>query len=116
MSDFKPSQVRLGPVPLVATMGKAEVELAAAYVVRACVVLGDKWQAVPLDELIRITTEDFHERREPMRTWGSNPFVKPLPGLMVERGFATKADSKVEFTPQGLAALKRYVRAEVANG
>lgn len=116
MDDFKPSQVVLHKVPLVGTMGKAEIELTAAYLVRACVVLGDQWQAVTIREIVRVTREDYTAGNEPMRAWGSQPWVQPAPALLVERGFAQWAVDSTEdallFTPQGLEAMSRYVRKE----
>jgi hypothetical protein len=114
--DYLPSQVVLHRVPLVGTMGKAEIELAAAFLVRACVVLGDQWQAVRVSELARIAKEDFAACNEPMLSWGKQPFVKPSPQLMVDRAFAEWTVDGTEdallFTVQGREAMRRWVRVD----
>jgi len=119
MADFKPSQVLLDVIPLVATMGKAEVEFTAAYLVRALVVKGDEWKALSLSAVADVARDDMTEQREPMRYW-ANPFVHPSPWLMVERGFAVFGESPegetIAFTEKGLEAMRRWVRAEAGRG
>jgi hypothetical protein len=119
MVDFKPSQVLLGPIPLVDTMRRAERELAAAMLVYACAVLGDRWQAVPLKEVARIIGEAFANKVVPVIHW-ANPFLKPDPFDLCAAGYATASgetpERTIEFTEAGLVAMQRWVRAEVANG
>jgi hypothetical protein len=114
MADFKPSDVVLHVIPLVGTMRKAEIEFAAACLVRACVMLDDAWQAVPVKKLAALFQTDVEAGLQPMLSWSRQPFVRPAPALMVERGFAVWSDSDtgdaIAFTDQGIEALRRWVR------
>lgn len=115
---FKPSQVRLEVIPLVATMGKAEIELTAAGIVRALALSGDAWEPIPLARVADIAREDVERQLHPYHHWWKNPFVQPAPWLMVERGFAVfgAGDSgpTIAFTDKGCEALRRCVLVDHA--
>lgn len=129
MADpFKPSQVFLNAVPpLTATMGRAEREHAAAMLVRVCQVLGDEWQSVEPVTLGRVIRDDLAAGVEPWKSLNTNPFFRPDFHDLVATGFAewrekapgTPGGPPIAFTPKGIEALRRWVRApraEVAHG
>lgn len=95
-------------------MSKAELEYTAAYLIRALVVLGDEWKPVALKTVADVARVDMEAQRVPMRHW-ANPFVKPSPTLLVDRGFAIFGESgegeTIALTEQGLQALRKYVTA-----
>lgn len=111
--EFRPSQVLLAGLPLCNTMGKAEIEFAAALIVRACQALGDVWQPVTLEEVARVIKQDVDQAREPFTSLMRNPFFKPEFWLLVERGFAKwlgePGESALELTEGGRHALRRWV-------
>lgn len=116
--DFRPSEVFIDPTfPLVATMGRAEIEHAAACLVRACQAFGDSWRALPGTAVADVIEEDARKGRPPFGGRGgfaSNPYFDPdVPGL-VGAGYARRIDDveplAYEFTPKGLEALRRHVR------
>jgi len=115
MIDFKPSQVVLGVPPLVATMGCAEAEFAAALIVRACHALGNAWQPIAWKQIREVVLSDFDAKREPFASLIQNPFFRPDVHDLVERGCArwtTSDDSgegSVELTADGLEKLRRWV-------
>lgn len=115
-TTFKPSEVVLRPViPLMATMGRAERELAAAMIVRTCAVKGDAWQPVGPATIGEVIRADLDAKLEPWTGLNSNPFC-PSPDFrdLVKHGFArwTAGDDKgpLELTAKGIEALRRWVR------
>lgn len=109
---FTPRQVLLAPVPLVGTMGRAEVECAAAILVRVCQVRGT-WGPVGFEEVGPVLKDDVESGHALRSTW-LNPFLRPDFGDLVKRGFATWAGepfkSALELTDAGREALTRWVR------
>jgi hypothetical protein len=111
---FKPSQVVLTGVPLSGTMGRSEVEVAAALLVMACVHHGDQWQALTLDQI----ADAIHARikDEPVASWNRNPFLRPDIDGLVAGGWVERTSpeeerrSPLRFTTKGLDALTRWVR------
>jgi hypothetical protein len=57
-APFPPSRVVLRGPLLCDTLGKAELEVAAALLVRACAVLGDRWQPVGLAQVLDVFRSD----------------------------------------------------------
>lgn len=111
---FKPSQVQLAPdAPLVATMGRAELEHAAAMIVRACQVSGDVWQPIAPTRMGVVINDDLAAKREPFHSLNTNPFFRPDFRGLVEKGFARwTADGSgapIELTAEGIARLSRWV-------
>lgn len=53
-----PSQIYLGIPPLVGTMGKSEVEHAAAMIVRALAKRGNTWREISNEEIFAVARED----------------------------------------------------------
>jgi len=108
--DFKPSQVSLCVPPLVATMGKGEIEAAASLLVRACHVLGDKWQAVTGKQVADVLRADRAAAREPFTSLIRNPFFRPDIHAAIAAGFIEgDPASEVKLTEKGLEALRRWV-------
>jgi len=108
---FRPSDVVLGTPPLVDTMGRAEAELAAALIVRACQVRGDAWQAVSPDAIVKVIQEDVAAGREPVTSMNRNPFWRPDAHDLVKRGGAEWVGAEgvvLRLTPKGLASLKKW--------
>lgn len=107
--------------PLVGTMRKTEAEIAAALIVRACHVRGDRWQPLRPDDLGTVIKADLEAKQEPWASLNTNPFCRPDFHKLIEFGFAAwvgEATPKaIEFTDKGLLALQRWVRRpEVSNG
>lgn len=104
-SAFRPSDVPLRrPVPLVGTMGKAEVEAAAAWLVLALRDNGDEWGGVAASDLKVV--QDEHSAS---LLWLTNPFLVPDFDGLVDRGFAEFVGAKrrvLRFTSAGIQALK----------
>lgn len=116
---YKPSDVVLLPIPLVGTMHKAEAEFAATLLVRACVRLGDTWQAVGPKELGMVIHADLAEEVEPLFGLRNNPFFHPDMLELVKRGYAKwtgKVGGAVQFTAEGFTAMERWVRGSKDDG
>ena len=112
--DFNPSQVVLGAPPLTGTMGKSEAEHAAAVIVRVCQANGDTWQPVGWKTVASVLTADVEAKREPFASLMCNPFFRPDPFELADRGFAawdgTPGASPVALTTKGLEALRQWVK------
>jgi hypothetical protein len=106
--SFPPSRVRLLQIPLIDTFGKSELELAVAYLVRACQVNGDQWQPIMLDQLLAL-------RIDPLVGSWNNPFVHPnfrglIDGKLVEAiDVVEGVPAKLKLTPESIAKLARWV-------
>lgn len=111
--QFAPSQVVLGTPPLTATMGKSEVEFAAALLVRVCHARGDVWAAQSPRDVQDVLGADIASNRDPVARWNGNPFLRPDFRRLVEGGYARwtgeAGSSPLEFTEKGLTALLRWV-------
>lgn len=111
---IKPSEVVLGPdVPLVGTLGKAEFEHAAAMLVRACQVLGDKWQPVDPDEGIEVFRKDVEAKTAPWVHLNTNPFFQPDFRGLVEAGFANWTGPNklsIELNEKAITAFYKWVK------
>jgi hypothetical protein len=83
---IRPSDVRLEEGGFLTDyLGKAEAEFAMAVVVRWHLANGHtEWTPVSRAELANFIGED-----ELVREWVRNPFWRPSPGLLVERGYIT---------------------------
>jgi hypothetical protein len=113
--SFKPSEVFLITFPpLVGTMGKAEVEAAASMLVRVCQVDGNEWKPCSPQEVGLTLKADIDNKVEPWTSLNRNPFFRPDFHELVALGFArfTTEDehAPIEFTEQGLEAMRRWVR------
>lgn len=118
---MKPSDIDVfGVPPLVGTMGKSEVELAAAILVRVLALNGDIWRAVSLQEAAAVETVE-RERLKGKEAgvpefWTIPPFISsPDFHELVERGYASFDDQggappDIAFTEKGLEALKSWRR------
>lgn len=110
--EFKPSDVHLDPVPLTATMGRTEREQAAAVIVRACQVLGDRWQPITWKQVREALMRDFDDPRRPVgAVWVSFPGFRPDVRDLCAKGFATLDGDAATFTEAGFAKLRSYVVA-----
>jgi hypothetical protein len=119
--NFLPSEVFLNTVPpLGATMGKSEAEAAAACLVRAMQVRGDVWSPQFPKDIGEVLTADIDAKVEPWVSLNRNPFFRPDFRELVKRGFArcvgevSEPDGEwrraIEFTPEGIEKLRRWVR------
>lgn len=117
---MKPSEVVLfrSVLPLIATFGRAELEFAAALIVRGCVRNGDRWQSLSPREIGQAMKADA-EPGEPWETLQRNPFL-PQPDFhgLVERGFARFGEetpdgeaAPIELTERGLEVLRAKAAA-----
>lgn len=109
---MKPSDVRLGIPPLVGTMGHAEVEYAAALVVRTCQQNSDRWQPVSLQALVAVIKADVEEKREPNFSFSTNPFFRPNFRALAKSKFGRwtgkAGESSLELTEIGIGVLERW--------
>lgn len=110
--DFQPSDVHLDPsLPLCSTLGRAERELAAAYLVLTLRHLGAGWdRAVTFDELRAAV---LVHAAEPSCLWliGAVPpdFID-----LVHTGQAVKPDAdRIALAPVAIEAMRVHVRREV---
>lgn len=107
---FRPSDVVLMPhVPLVGTMGRAEVEAAAGWMLLALRDSGDAWgEVTPAD------CRAVHDKHADSMRWIQNPFLVPDFWDLVARGFAEFVGegngAPVRFTGAGIKALAKWVR------
>ena len=76
---MKPSDIDLTThfPPLIATLDKTEYEVAAAIIIRACVVHGDRWQPVSYKMIRDVLVQDMENRVEPILSISTNPFALP---------------------------------------
>lgn len=97
--------------PLTGTLGKAELEHAAACVLYALHSLGRPWtEAILLKEVgIVIMESDSPVAKR----WKSNPFFRPRMDALVEAGFATREEtpegSKLTLTPLLLERVAKHI-------
>jgi len=117
--EFKPSDVVLTGVPLGGTLGRSEVEFAAAIIVRTCQANGDTWTPVGRAEMAAVLHEDVETKREPVASWDRNPFLHPDFRDLVARGLAAwiapHPDSRIQMTEKGLVALQPWVKSSVGH-
>ena len=121
--EFRPSEVSLTDSfpPLVATMGRAELESAATLLVRAFQVRGDAWQDVQLGDLLEVMRHDADGGVEPLASMVTNPFIKPDFWGLIEGGFAAailveKKLEAIRFTAEGLERLRKVVQRSPVRG
>lgn len=110
--DFQPSDIHLDPsLPLCSTLGRAERELAAAYLVLTLQHLGDGWdRAVTFDEL-----------RAAVLVHSVDPRCRWLVGAvapdfidLVQHGQAVKVDAeRMRLEPVAVEAMRVHVRRAV---
>lgn len=110
---MKPSDVPLAIPPLVGTLGSAEVEHAAALLVRACQYFDDRFQPIGPKQIGIVLDDDLKNGREPLTSLSKNPFFRPDFHQLVANGFA-KGDianhGALELTDEALERLGRSVR------
>lgn len=116
-SRRRPSDFLIQVPPFVDTLGSSELEHTASLMVRACQVLGDKWQPLTLHQLIEVFRADIDGKVEPLASLSQNPFFRPtFFHLMVERGFARWVGepglntSSLELTGSAIALLQKWTR------
>lgn len=117
VTAFRPSEVILTEIPLVATMGRVEREAAATIIIRASVRGGDTWRPIYPAEIGEAIRLDLDEKLEPLTSLNRNPFWRPDFRDLAAAGYATSTfelGAPIEFTAKGLAALERWVRKDGA--
>lgn len=111
-----PNDIRLiDATPLVGCCGRAEVEQAVALIVRACQVMGNRWQPVAWPDIQKVLRADIEAKTPPFAWLVRNPFFNPDVHDAIRGGFArwTTADEgggPVELTPACLAAIERWAK------
>lgn len=112
-SSFKPSEVALVGVPLVATMGRTETEAAAAIIVRTCAVMGDTWRSVSVAEITAVLRAEGANEHAPLHALLLNPFWRPDAQGLVDAGFAQwegePRKSPIALTEAGIERLRCWV-------
>lgn len=115
---FKPSDVTLMIPPLTGTMGKSEVEYAAALIVFVCTAKGDAWQPVTFAD-VRAAAKEAESAAAPSarQKWLlaalGNPFLHPDVHGLIARGFAEKLPGPsvvVQLLPAAMTAIERWVQ------
>jgi hypothetical protein len=107
-----PSGIALVGVPLVGALGKAEIEHAAALIIRVCQVRGDKWQPVDAEAIGDVLRAEVDAKNEPFCSLVRNPFFRPDVWALIEKGFGrwtAEPGGAVELTQQAFDALARWV-------
>lgn len=100
-------------VPLGATLGKCEIEYAAAVVLFALHELGRDWTAaIAYTEIGAVVGKALDDDREPIRSWARNPFLFPDMQLLVRRGFAVELDAQISLTPETIERVGRHLEHE----
>ncbi len=107
--DFRPREVStIGPIPFIATFGRAELEVAAGWIVVAMATRDDTWDPVGAEEL----TEAAVAQRNSL-TWMDNPFARPDFQGLVEGGHAEyvseKPGRRIRFTESGRERLRCWL-------
>jgi len=108
---MKPSDIALFVPPLVGTLGKSEIEGAAALIVRACQDHGDAWQAITPKQIGETMKKDIAESKQPFCALMKNPFFQADVWKLVAEGFARWADQPggaCELTDLGLERIKKW--------
>ncbi len=89
-------------------MGHAEVEFAAACIVRTCQVLGDTWQHISLEQCKATLKADFDAKTMPAYSWVTNPFFRLGIREMVSKGYADyDGDERLGLTQKAFEALAK---------
>ena len=123
--EFKPGDVNLlgSFPPLCATMGKTEVEVAAAYLCRALSVKGNEWRPIKWAEISEVVKADIKTATgdksqvlpKLFADLARNPFAVPDFHTMVAKGFARwlgePGKSELEMTDAGRERLRKWVNA-----
>lgn len=103
---MRPADVIMNDVGILTdALGKAELEAAAALVVRYHIAHGlEDWTPLTRRQIGEwLTTDDV------VRKWAENPFWRPDPDALVEKGFVdgwTTVDEPGMFTPLALARIE----------
>lgn len=109
--DFKPSQVVLAIPPLCGTMGKSEIEYAAALYICACRHFGDEWQPLPPEKIGEAINADLDAKKDPLHSLRDNPFFRPDLHAFVHSEFVNMEyeHGPIEFTEAGYEAIRKWV-------
>lgn len=111
-----PSAIRILVPPFVGSLGSAELEHAAALLVRACQVRGDRWQPMLYDEMEAVLKDDIAQQRGPICRFLRSPFLSPDFARLVDGGWAAwhGEPGKLELAPRTIVAIAE--RWGVARG
>lgn len=89
-------------------MKHAEVEFAAACLVRACQVHGDVWQPISQEQCEAVLKADYDAKRQPAYSWTTNPFFRPSMQMLVDEKYADfDGDGRIELTEKAFEALAK---------
>lgn len=101
------------PTPLLGLFGTAEIEQAAAVLVRACAHHGDTWQPITMQQVKNLLEHDVEHGVEPLASLINNPFFCPDFSALVWEGWARRSadQSAMELTHPALQKLRRLAEA-----
>lgn len=110
--EFKPSDVFFADVPLVGSMRKSELEYTAALLVRVMYLSGNTWRPLSWSDIEAALKHDLEKDVRPFSLWMRNPFVTVdfhMLGSSPYAVFKDEGGATIEFSPEGLAVLRRWV-------
>lgn len=101
--------------PLVGTLGRSEVEYAAALILFGLHHLGRDWSAaLREDELLGVLGKAIDS--DPVKSWRSNPFLQPDFAGLIAAGFAvSEASPEVDIGPHSSITLTPAALERVAE-
>jgi hypothetical protein len=100
--------------PLMATLGRCEVEFAAALILYGLHRLGRAWtEPVTAKDLGKTISDSAGAGLEPIRSWMRNPFLRPDWDDLVKRGFALRDETPdgdvLTLTPEALERVAGHI-------
>lgn len=110
---MRPEEIELLAPPLAATFGRSEAEHAAAVIIRGLAFHQlELFEPISWRQIQEAMVADVAELREPFASLVKNPFFRPDPHDLVERGFARWVEDGVviELTPAVVVPLQRWWR------
>lgn len=101
--SFPPSEIRItgNAPPLCGSLGKAELEHAAACLIR-CYQIKNSWDPITAQEFDEFITQD---NAGPLKLWILNPFFKPDFGGLITAGYARRVDDGYALTSLAVSKI-----------
>lgn len=98
--------------PLTGTLGRVEREIAAALILFGLHTLRKNWdEPIGGTALALLLKAAFEANQGPVRSWLTNPFLKPDFPDLVEQGFATLTEADgYALTPAALERLAPHIQ------
>jgi hypothetical protein len=103
--------------PLKATLGRSELEYAAALILCALHRLGRAWtEPLSAKEIGATLSDAFNAGEQPICSWARNPFLRPDWDGLVERGFAQRDETPdgdvLTLTPAALERVAAHLEPD----